>query len=161
MTTSSYERQRMVDLYADTVWRIALSRTRDKNAAEEVFQETFLRLFEKDPDFREDEHVKAWLIRTTLICCKRYKIAALQNNTLTLEEVGEIAAIPEERKGLYQAILRLPDKYRIPIQLYYIEEIPADECAKLLGLRPSSFRSRLCRGKAELKSILKGEGIDV
>ena len=161
MTTSSYERQRMVDLYADTVWRIALSRTRDKNAAEEVFQETFLRLFEKNPDFREDEHVKAWLIRTTLICCKRYKIATLQNNTLTLEEVGKIAAIPEERKGLYQAILRLPAKYRIPIQLYYIEEIPAEECAKMLGLRPSSFRSRLCRGKAELKSILNGEGINV
>ena len=42
-----------------------------------------------------------------------------------------------------------------------IEEIPAEVCAKMLGLRPSSFRSRLCRGKAELKSILKGEGIDV
>ena len=161
MTTSLYDRQHMVDLFADTVWRIALSRTRDEEAAKEVFQDTFLCLFEKEREFREDEHVKAWLIRTTLNLCKRYKIAALQNSTLTLEEVGELSYIPEERKGLYQAILRLPAKYRIPIQLYYIEEIPADECAKLLGLRPSSFRSRLCRGKAELKEILKGEGIDV
>lgn len=159
--TTQYDRQRMVDLFADTVWRIALSRTRDEESAKEIFQDTFLCLFEKEREFREDEHVKAWLIRTTLNLCKRYKIAALQNNTLTLEEVGELSYIPEERKGLYQAILRLPAKYRIPIQLYYIEEIPADECAKLLGLRPSSFRSRLCRGKAELKSILKGEGIDV
>ena len=159
--TTQYDRQRMVDLFADTVWRIALSRTRDEESAKEIFQDTFLCLFEKEREFREDEHVKAWLIRTTLNLCKRYKIAALQNSTLTLEEVGELSYIPEERKGLYQAILRLPAKYRIPIQLYYIEEIPADECAKLLGLRPSSFRSRLCRGKAELKSILKGEGIDV
>ena len=161
MTTSQYDRQRMVDLYADTVWRIALSRTREEEAAKEVFQETFLHLFEKEREFREDEHVKAWLIRTALNCCKQYKFAALKHATLTLEEVGELSYIPEERKGLYQAILRLPAKYRIPIQLYYIEEIPAEECAKLLGLRPSSFRSRLCRGKAELKSILKGEGIDV
>ena len=159
--TTQYDRQRMVDLFADTVWRIALSRTRDEESAKEIFQDTFLCLFEKEREFREDEHVKAWLIRTTLNLCKRYKIAALQNSTLTLEEVGELSYIPEERKGLYQAILRLPAKYRIPIQLYYIEEIPAEQCAKLLGLRPSSFRSRLCRGKAELKSILKGEGIDV
>ena len=159
--TTQYDRQRMVDLFADTVWRIALSRTRDEESAKEIFQESFLHLFEKEREFREDEHVKAWLIRTTLNLCKRYKIAALQNRTLTLEEVGELSYIPEERKGLYQAILRLPAKYRIPIQLYYIEEIPAEQCAKLLGLRPSSFRSRLCRGKAELKSILKGEGIDV
>ena len=159
--TTQYDRQRMVDLFADTVWRIALSRTRDEESAKEIFQDTFLCLFEKEREFREDEHVKAWLIRTTLNLCKRYKIAALQNSTLTLEEVGELSYIPEERKGLYQAILRLPAKYRIPIQLYYIEEIPAEQCAKLLGLRPSSFRSRLCRGKAELTSILKGEGIDV
>lgn len=161
MITSQAERRRIVDLYADMVWRITLSRTRDEEAAKEVFQETFLRLFEKDHAFREDEHIKAWLIRTTLICCKRYKIAALKNTTLSLEEVGELSTLPEERKGLYQAILRLPAKYRIPIQLYYIEEIPAEECAKMLGLRPSSFRSRLCRGKAVLKEILKGEGIDV
>ena len=115
MTTSQYDRQRMVDLYADTVWRIALSRTREEEAAKEVFQNAFLRLFETTQEFREDEHVKAWLIKTTLNCCKQYKFAALKHATLTLEEVGELSYIPEERKGLYQAILRLPAKYRIPI----------------------------------------------
>jgi RNA polymerase sigma-70 factor (ECF subfamily) len=96
-----------------------------------------------------------------LICCKRYQTALFQHPTLTLEEVGELAALPEEDKGLYQAILRLPAKYRLPIQLYYIEEVSAKECAKLLGLRPGSFRSRLSRGKAMLREILKGDGIDV
>ncbi|MBQ7325333.1 MAG: sigma-70 family RNA polymerase sigma factor [Clostridia bacterium] len=155
------DRARIVELFADMVFRIALSRTRREDAAEEIFQEVFLRLFEKEHTFNEDEHIKAWLIRTTLICCKRYQTALFQHPTLTLEEVGELAALPEEDKGLYQAILRLPSKYRLPIQLYYIEEVPAEECAKLLGLRPGSFRSRLSRGKAMLREILKGEGIDV
>jgi RNA polymerase sigma-70 factor (ECF subfamily) len=155
------DRARIVELFADTVFRIALSRTRREDAAEEIFQEVFLRLFEKEHNFNEDEHIKAWLIRTTLICCKRYQTALFQHPTLTLEEVGELAALPEEDKGLYQAILRLPAKYRLPIQLYYIEEVPAEECAKLLGLRPGSFRSRLSRGKAMLREILKGEGIYV
>jgi RNA polymerase sigma-70 factor (ECF subfamily) len=155
------DRARIVELFADTVFRIALSRTRREDAAEEIFQEVFLRLFEKEHTFNEDEHIKAWLIRTTLICCKRYQTALFQHPTLTLEEVGELAALPEEDKGLYQAILRLPAKYRLPIQLYYIEEVSAEECAKLLGLRPGSFRSRLSRGKAMLREILKGEGIYV
>lgn len=155
------DRARIVELFADMVFRIALSRTRREDAAEEVFQEVFLRLFEKERTFNDDEHIKAWLIRTTLICCKRYQTALFQHPTLTLEEVGELAALPEEDKGLYQAILRLPAKYRLPIQLYYIEEVPAEECAKLLGLRPGSFRSRLSRGKAMLREILKGDGIDV
>lgn len=155
------DRARIVELFADMVFRIALSRTRREDAAEEVFQEVFLRLFEKERTFNDDEHIKAWLIRTTLICCKRYQTALFQHPTLTLEEVGELAALPEEDKGLYQAILRLPAKYRLPIQLYYIEEVPAEECAKLLGLRPGSFRSRLSRGKAILREILKGDGINV
>ena len=161
MITPQENRAQIVEQFADMVFRIALSRTRREEAAEEVFQEVFLRLFEKEHTFNDDEHCKAWLIRTTLICCKRYQTALFQHSTLSLEEVGELAALPEEDKGLYQAILRLPGKYRLPIQLYYIEEVPAEECAKLLGLRPGSFRSRLSRGKAMLREILKGEGIDV
>ena len=161
MMTPQENRAKIVELFADTVFRIALSRTRREEAAEEVFQEVFLRVFEKEHTFNEDEHIKAWLIRTTLICCKRYQTALFQHPTLTLEEVGELAALPEEDKGLYHAILRLPAKYRLPIQLYYIEEVPAEECAKLLNLRPGSFRSRLSRGKAMLREILKGEGIYV
>ncbi|MBQ7354319.1 MAG: sigma-70 family RNA polymerase sigma factor [Clostridia bacterium] len=155
------ERNETVRRHADTVWRIALSRTRKEEAAEEVFQEVFMRLFEKERTFDSDEHCKAWLIRTTLICCKRYFAATFKNTTLTLEEVGDLASVPEEEHGLFAALLKLPAKYRIPIQLYYIEQIPAETCAEILELRPGSFRSRLSRGKEMLRELLKGDGIDV
>ena len=155
------DRESIVKLYSATVWQIALARTRREDAAEEVYQEVFLRLFKKDRKFREDEHRKAWLIRTTLNCCKGYMAAALRNDTLCLEEVSPTLALPEENRGLYQALLRLPAKYRIPLELYYIEGIDAEECANILRLRPGSFRSRLSRGKAMLKEALKGEGIYV
>ncbi|MBQ8289118.1 MAG: sigma-70 family RNA polymerase sigma factor [Clostridia bacterium] len=154
-------RDEIVRLHADTVWRIALSRTRKEEAAEEVFQEVFMRLFEKERTFDSEEHRKAWLIRTTLVCCKRYFSAAFKDTTLTLEEVGDLASVPEEEHGLFAALLKMPAKYRIPIQLYYIEEIPAETCAEILGLRPGSFRSRLSRGKELLRQLLKGDGIDV
>lgn len=161
MTLPHDDRDRIVEQHADTVWRLALSRTRKEDAAQEVFQEVFLRLFEKERTFENEEHRKAWLIRTTLVCCKRYLSAAFRNSTLTMEEVGDLPALPEESRNLYRALLRLPAKYRVPIQLYYIEGVSAEECAAILKLRPGTFRSRLSRGKVLLKESLKGEGVYV
>lgn len=155
------DRDSIVAQYSVMVWRIALSRTRREDAAEEVYQETFLRLFREERTFKDENHCKAWLIRTTLNCCKRYMSAAFRNETLSLEDVSETLTLPEEKRGVLEALLRLPAKYRIPIQLYYIEGMDAEECARVLKLRPGSFRSRLSRGKAMLKEALKGEGIYV
>lgn len=158
MTNPQDDRDRIVE---HTVWRIALSRTRKEEDAEDVFQETFMRLFEKERVFESEEHRKAWLIRTTLVCCKRYLSASFRNATLTLEEVGDCLALSEEDHSLYRALLTLPAKYRLPIQLYYIEGLSAEDCAQILKLRPGTFRSRLSRGKAILKESLKGEGVYV
>ena len=154
-------RNRIVEVHGRTVWRVALSHTRREDAAEEVFQEVFLRFFEKDREFQSDEHLKAWLIRTTLICCKRCQAAAYKHATVSLDEIVSLSALPEEDGVLAAALLNLPEKYRLPLQLYYIEGMSAEECVEALGLRLGTFRVRLTRGKNLLKEILKGEGIDV
>ncbi len=155
------DRDRIVELHADTVWRVALSRTGKEDAAEEVFQDTFMRLFEKERSFETEEHRKAWLIRTALICCKRYLSVSFRNATVALEELEGCLALAEEDKGLFHAMLSLPSKYRIPIQLYYIEGVPAQDCAQILGIPSGTFRSRLSRGKVLLKELLKGEDLYV
>ena len=161
MTVDQDDRNAIVDRYADMVWRIALSRTRREEDAQDVFQEVFLRLFQKEREFREEEHRKAWLIRTTLLCCKSYRMAAFRHATISLEEVSSTLSLPEEKLGVYEAMLRLPAKYRIPLQLYYIEGMSVEEAANAIGLRPGTFRMRMNRGRKLLKEQLKGEGIDV
>lgn len=158
MLTAQDEREKIVRLHANTVWRVALSRTRREDAAEEVFQEVFLRLFKKERSFEDEEHRKAWLIRTTLICCRRYLSAYFSSASLSLDEIAESACstLPEEASGLYEAILALPAKYRVPIVLYYVEELPAERCVEVLKLNPSTFRTRLQRGRQLLKNALKG-----
>ena len=155
------DREKIVEQYSAIVWRIALARTRREDAAEEVFQEVFLRLFKKDRTFREEEHRKAWIIRTTLNYCTQYMTAALKRDTLSLDEVSETLSLTAEKKGVLEALLRMPAKYRVPLQLYFIEGMDADSCAKVLNLSPGAFRTRISRGKAMLKEILKGEGIYV
>lgn len=154
------DRDAIVDRYALTVWRVALSRTRREDAAQEVFQDVFLRLFEKERDFEDEEHLKAWLIRTTIVCCRRYLSAFFGSQTLSLDELGErcnAEALPDDAHELYEAILRLPAIYRIPIVLYYIEELPTEQCLQVLHMKPTTFRSRLQRGRLLLKKALKGE----
>lgn len=161
MKQTEDDRDRVVDLYAKTVWRIALSRTRREDAAEEVFQNVFLRLFRRERVFDSEEHRKAWIIRTTLNCCRGYFAAAMKSNAVSMEELGDTLAAPEDKKGVLEVLLRLPAKYRVPLQLYYIEGMDANECAKVLKLRPGTFRVRLSRGKTMLRELLKGEGIYV
>ncbi len=143
------EREKIVRMHANTVWRVALSRTRREEAAEEVFQEVFLRLFKKERSFEDEEHRKAWLIRTTLICCRRYLSDYFASATLSLDEVVESACstLPEKGHELYEAILRLPAKYHIPIVLYYVEGLPIEQCTAAMKLNRSTFHTRLSRGK--------------
>ena len=155
------DRDRIVELHADTVWRVALSRTGKEDAAEEVFQETFMRLFEKERKFESEEHRKAWLIRTVLICAKRYLSISFRNTSVALEDVEGCLALEEEDKGLYRALLALPAKYRIPIQLYYVEGVSAEDCVQILQIPAGTFRSRLSRGKVLLRELLKGEDLYV
>lgn len=161
MNTLQDERESIVREYSVTVWRIALARTRREDFAEEVYQEVFLRLFRKERAFKDEEHRKAYIIRTTLNCCKSYLSSAFRSDNLSLDEVSETLILSEEKKGVLEALLRLPSKYRIPIELYYIEGLSAEECAMALKLRPGAFRTRLSRAKAMLKEELKGDGIYV
>ena len=158
MNTLQNDRDRIVELFADTVWCVALSRTGREDAAQEVFQDVFLRFFEKEREFENDEHRKAWLIRTTIICCRRYLSSYFQNVTIPLDEVEGFTAEDADRSGeIYDALLALPAKYRMPIILYYLEEIPTEECLQILKLKPAAFRKRLSRGRELLKKQLKGE----
>ena len=56
----------IVEKYFDTVYRLALSQTRDSRRADDVLQEVFLRYIKTDKVFESEEHIKAWLLRVTV-----------------------------------------------------------------------------------------------
>ena len=66
---------------------------------------------------------------------------------------------PEDR-GLFEAAMRLPEKYRVTIHLFYYEEYSANEIAKILRLREGTVKSRLSRGRRLLKNMLEEEWDD-
>jgi len=140
--------------YSNTVYKIALSQTKNKNDADDVFQEVFMRLVSHSHKIQSDEHLKAWLIRVTLNCSKKhFRLWRTGNEELT-EDVPYI--MPEEQETM-QAVLDLPLKYRTVIHLFYYEELTISEISKVLEVKESTVKSQLFRARGILRETLKGE----
>lgn len=150
-----------IELYADTVKRICLVYLKNEADMEDIFQDVFLKYALFSGTFESEEHRKAWLIRVTVNRCKDLLKSFFRSRTCSLEEAVEMAApVKEEDSRVLEAVLKLPEKYRTVIYLYYYEEYSAVEIARLLGKKENTVYTHLSRGKQELKELLGGEEIE-
>ena len=146
---------RVVETYSSMLLRLACTRLDDPAVAEDAVQEVFLRLLTARPVFRDAEHEKAWLIRTTLHRASDFRKAAARKN-VPLDEAAQ-AAEPEVENGLRAAVLALPEKYSTVVHLHYYEGYSIKEIAKLLGIPAATVGTRLARGRERLRQMLKEE----
>lgn len=146
---------RIVETYSPMLLRLACTRLETPADAEDVVQEVFLKLLTARPAFRDEEHEKAWLIRTTLHRAADLKKAAARRN-VPLEE-ALLASAPEPEDRLLAAVRALPEKYGAVIHLHYYEGYSLKEIGKLLGLPAATVGTRLARGRERLRQSLKEE----
>ena len=149
------EARRLVEAHGQAVYRLAYARTGSRADAEDITQETFLRLVAAAPDFRDEGHCRAWLLRVALNCTADLHRSAWRRRRVPLEEAAELTtpeAEPED--GVLEAVLALPEAYRAPIHLFYYEEMSVAEIAQVLGKREGTIRTRLSRARAMLRAIL-------
>lgn len=150
------EAEQIIRQYADMVYRLAYSYVRNTSDAEDIFQETFLRMVRKAPHFESEEHCKAWLIRVTANCAKNYLNSAWKRHTQPMEELT-VSDVPAEERRLSAALCELKPQFRAVIHLYYYEGYKTEEIARILGRKPSTIRSQLMRAREQLGKILKEE----
>ena len=146
---------RYIKLYHQTVYRAVFSYLHNASEAEDIVQETFVKLFNIDKCFESDEHCKAWLIRVATNLSKNLLKSFRYTHT---EELNE--ALPAESKAeceLADALSVLPPKYRIVIHLHYFEGYSAKEIAKILGLSVTAVTTRLARAREKLKALMTAE----
>lgn len=144
--------------FSRLVFGLALSNTGSKSDAEDVFQETFLAYHRCGMVFNDDEHRKAWLIKTTINMSRRVTSASWRKKCVFLgyePDSGEDFTLQtEEQTIIHDAVSKLPEKYRVPVWLFYFEEMPTKNIGKTLGLSDNAIRSRLSRGREMLRKIL-------
>jgi len=131
------------------VYRLALSRTRHIETAEDIFQEVFMKLSKKLPDFKSQEHEKAWLIRVTINCSKNWLSSSWNSKNVTLEENVHFEI--QERNDIYFEVMNLPQKERTIIYLFYYEQLHLAEIAKLMNITEKNAKTRLYRARQKLK----------
>ena len=76
----------ILDRYAAMVYRLAFARTKNRFDADDILQEVFMRYIRSIPDCRDEEHRKAWLIRTTINCSKTLLTSAWFRKTVPLDD---------------------------------------------------------------------------
>lgn len=155
-----YEEQQdiktLYEKYVDTVYRICFSYMKNKTDAEDAVQETFLKLLQQEQTFENAKHLKAWLIVTASNHCK---------NTLKhwwrkrqdiddCENVCESGDVKTQENETLEAILKLPDKYKTVVYLYYYEGYDSNEIAEIMSKPASTVRSYLYSARKILKKTL-------
>ena len=107
--------------HLDMVYRVALNWLRSPADAEDAAQNAMLRLWRTDTAFQSGEHLRRWLVKVTVNECKRIAMHPWRSRRASLEECPEPVFEDRERRELYQAVMDLPGKYRVPLYLYYYE----------------------------------------
>lgn len=137
-------------LHKTVLFQIAFSYLGNKQDCEDVLQEAFIKLCYHSPDFPESEDEKRWLIRITINLCKNHLKSYWNRYKVNLDAVNELTMEVEEREVLL-GLIRLPQKYKTVIQLYYFVGYNVKEISKILNLSESAVKMRLKRGREFLK----------
>lgn len=147
-----------VNEYSDTIYRIAFNITKNPDDAFDVCQDVFVRLIKNKHKIKNKEHLKSWLLRTAINCAKSNCTQAYKRHYVSIGDVKESSfAQNDTHNSLVYLLMKLPEKYRTIIHLFYYEDLKIAEIAKLLGITQSAAKSRLSRGREKLKIILEKE----
>ncbi len=166
------ETSEVIRQHKDMVYGIALTHTRCRPDADDVFQEVFLTYHRKLPTFADPERRKAWLIVTTLNCAKQDTMSSWRQKVVPIrEDVGnatvdtavgadDIRFRSDEQDRLFEALRELPEKYRTVLHLFYFEDLSIAEMASVLNIEPGTVKVQLSRARALMREKLKGDHFD-
>ena len=138
------------------MYRVALNFMGNPQDAEDAVQEVLMKLYLSHDIFEGEEHVKRWMIRVTLNYCKNLARAASRRMPTPPEELAlSVPFEAEEQIALFTAVMGLPEKYRVPLYLFYYEDYSVKEIGRILGLGESAVTTRLSRARTMLRYELE------
>lgn len=148
----------MVATYQRALLRMCFLYLRDRTAAEDAVQETFLKAYRSISTFRSESTERTWLMSIAINTCRDMNRSAWLRHTEKRVTPDELSiAAPEQDEdalALAEAIRRLPGKHRDAILLYYYQDMTIHEVAEALHAAPSTILKRLRQAEARLRLTL-------
>lgn len=150
--------EQIITEYQKSLFAAAFSICRSTEDANDVVQDTLVEYYSSDKEFRDEEHIRAWLIRVALNKAKNIKSSFWHRNRKSLEDVEAGISFDEpEDRSLFEAVMKLPEKYRTVIHLFYYEEYSVKEISGILDISEDNTKKRLQRGRDMLRQSLGGK----
>ena len=148
----------LIERYQRSLYAAAFNICRNPEDANDAVQDTFIQYYTSRKEFRDEEHLKAWLLRVAVNRAKDIARSFWRRNKISIEEYAEeIPFENQEDRALFETVMKLPEKYRDVIHLYYYEELSVKEIAGILGASQGSVKMRLSRGRSFLRDVFKEE----
>lgn len=148
--------EEIVEKYGDMLYRICYVLLKNSSDAEDTVQETIIKYIERKPVLKDVEHTKAWLITVA-----KNKCMDLIRNRKRYEniEIGNIIEMLEEpiNTEILEVLMSLPEKIRLVLVLYYVEEYQVKEIAKIINKTQSAVKMRLQKGRRLLREKYESE----
>lgn len=153
----------IVDKYQDIVFSIALKVLRNREDAEEMAQESFVKAFRSLHSFKGKSKFSTWLYRITYNTCisetRKKKHHFIFTDDVQIRDEAEelnLDGIPEENREKYvkAALEKLPEDEYTLVLLYYFEDQSVDEISRITGLTASNVKVKLHRVRKKLYTIL-------
>ena len=146
----------LVNTYGDMLFRLCVVMLGSETDAEDAVQETFIRYTQKAPDFESSEHEKAWLITTSKNKCHDMLRFRQRHPQISIEYMQGLSSDSTD-SGILEALMSLPEKFRLVLTLYYVEEYRIDDIAQIIRKTPSAVKMRLQKGRKLLEEKYRKE----
>lgn len=147
--------------YGDRLFTVAFNVCQNRADADDVVQDTLIKYYTLGKEFEDETHLKAWLIRLAVNRAKDITTSFWRRNKVEWEDYMD--ELPFREPGdsrLFEAVMRLPEKYRLVIHLFYYEDYAVEEITRILRRPAGTVKSQLSRGRRLLKEMLKEEWDD-
>ena len=153
--------QELIERYQKNLYAAAFNICKNQMDAEDVVQETFVQYYTTKKEFESEQHIRAWLLRVAINKAKNLTVTFWKKHKCSLEDYMETLTFPDpQSRDLFEEVMKLPEKYRIVIHLFYYEDYSVREIVDILKLSESNVKVRLSSGRAMLKDSLKEEWED-
>ena len=163
---NSAEFKRLYDSAFQVIFRVAYRITNNPEAAEDLCQESFFRLYERNMVFPNIEEAKYWLIRVVKNAALNYAKRkererkayqrAFKEDTRQVETGEGLLVKKETSKEVQQALEKLPENLRIVLVLKEYAEMNYKEIGRVLGISEGNVKVRVFRARERLAAILEG-----
>lgn len=150
------EIERIVDEYASELFRLCLVMLKNTHDAEDAVQDTLLSYLQRAPEFESRESERSWLLTVAANRCRDSLRRAKRHPSVSMDELTELGATDEHALVL-DALMALPEKFRLVLTLHYVEVYSTSEIAGMIGRTPSAVKMRLQKGRRLLEGTLGKE----